>query len=682
MGVKARPNRSGLPFWYRFVPHPLYRETMANPRSESGGGGGAVALHRVLQDCNLLEYEPLLLEEGLCPVLSGCVVCVRPAYVYVGAGVPLVRSVYDSDCGTVVGKKLSEVLWSFSPTTGANQPNYRAIVYHREPMCANVCQCVPLCTNVYQCVPLCAGADDVSQLKELDEEEFRQLCLMVGMATKPFHVKRFQKALGRPSSQIYSQKLLSTTTPTSSSSSSIGIVTQTVPPVRQSSNPRPIKSGAPPPGSVAAAPPVSQQRQQVARPPTSSLAVSFHSRHPQLTSPEDRFKQQHSQPHPQPHPQDTPTTNYRVNATVPTSLEKVRIPTEETVSPTLGYQSLEPALSAKTSSKQLFLPPYLQPDSETKDITSLVDELTPIQAELGPCPFKPSDWDERRAELVRRYAAIYGQGNSKRKHEELSLHEENINMAAFQLCLRDPTLLVRRDELLVLSRKAIKDGGYTFQHGLSKAKSGTLESIPSPSPSSVRKHSVETVSIDDGVAGGYPSGGMSDSLLPLPRNMSREKKLKRVEELEFLITKNKMKQTIKLTALEKARQANDFSMSHHLQAEIESLGNTLANLQEEYSNMKYRLRRSDRYFEKKRKLEEVEGRMAPPNNSAPLSHQPRELEVVPKRIRCIPEFSESEGPREQEHHLSAFYPEIDPPQVQRNGCGQATHTHNELSSTH
>ena len=527
-----------------------------------------------------------------------------------------------------------------------------------------MCQCVPLCTNVSHCVPLCAGADDVSQLKELDEEEFRQLCLMVGMATKPFHVKRFQKALGRPSSQIYSQKLLSTTTPSSSSSSSIGIATQTVPPVRQSSNPRPIKSGAPPPGSVAAAPPVSQQRQQVARPPTSSLAVSFHSRHPQLTSPgQDRFKQQHSQPH----PQDTPTTNYRVNATVPTSLEKVRIPTEETVSPNLGYQSLEPTQSAKTSSKQLFLPPYLQPDSETKDITSLVDELTPIQAELGPCPFKPSDWDERRAELVRRYAAIYGQGNSKRKHEELSLHEENINMAAFQLCLRDPTLLVRRDELLVLSRKAIKDGGYTFQHGLSKAKSGTLESIPSPSPSSIRKHSVETVSIDDGVAGGYPSGGMSDSLLPLPRNMSREKKLKRVEELEFLITKNKMKQTIKLTALEKARQANDFSMSHHLQAEIESLGNTLANLQEEYSNMKYRLRRSDRYFEKKRKLEEVEGRMAPPTNSAPLSHQPRELEVVPKRIRCIPEFSESEGPREQEHHLSAFYPEIDPPQVREMG---------------
>ncbi|CAI8057539.1 NGFI-A-binding protein homolog [Geodia barretti] len=101
-------------------------EKMAQRPSGSGVGAAGAHLHQVLHDCNLLEYEPLLLEEG---------------------------------------------------------------------------------------------ADDVSQLKELDEEEFRQLCIMVGMASKPFHVKRLQKALGRPSSQIYSSKLAgaSSVTPTTTS---------------------------------------------------------------------------------------------------------------------------------------------------------------------------------------------------------------------------------------------------------------------------------------------------------------------------------------------------------------------------------------------------------------------------------------------------------------------------------
>ena len=196
---------------------------------------------------------------------------------------------------------------------------------------------------------------------------------------------------------------------------------------------------------------------------------------------------------------------------------------------------------------------------------------------------------------MKRHAAIYGQ-NSKRKNEELSLHEENVNEAAFQLCLRDPTLLVRRDELLVLSRKAVKEGGYTFQHGVSRTKA--LESTLSVG----HKRPLEKAQFDDdGHAGN--SYEMSRAGINLPRNMSREKKLKRVEELEFMISKNKMKQSLKLSALEKARQGSDFSTIYHLQAEIESLGSTLANLQEEYSNMKYRLRRSDRYFELKQKKE-------------------------------------------------------------------------------
>jgi hypothetical protein len=328
--------------------------------------------------------------------------------------------------------------------------------------------------------------------------------------------------------------------------------------------------------------------------------------------------------------------------------------TPNSVTTTISYHHLQEqsvtAQSAQSSSKQLFLPPYLQPDSDSRDISSLVDELTPIQAELGPCPFIPSDWDERRTELVRRYAAIYGQGSSRRKNEELSLHEENINVAAFQLCLRDPTLLARREELLMLSRKAIKDGGYTFQHGLSKAKVVTSETTtPNPSLAS-HKQALEAVpSLDDSGTSFPAVSGVGNMLPPLPRNMSREKKLKRVEELEFLIAKNKTKQSIKLTALEKARLTNDFSMSHHLQAEIESLGNTLASLQEEYSNMKYRLRRSDRYFEKKiRKLEDVEGRTVHPGSRPPAGDLSVAVEVVPKRMRLQPGLdSGDDGPNEE-----------------------------------
>ena len=284
-----------------------------------------------------------------------------------------------------------------------------------------------------------------------------------------------------------------------------------------------------------------------------------------------------------------------------------------------------------------------------------MDELTPIQLELGPCPFKPRDWDERRADLIRRYAAIYGQGNSKRKNEELSLHEENINVAALQLCLRDPTLLVRRDELLVMARKAIKDGGYTFQHGLSKAKVAETPSFVG----NMRKRPLEKPLLEDNFAvRGFDLPG---SGIPLPRNMSREKKLKRVEELEFLITKNKMKQSIKLAALEKSRQGNDFSMSYHLQAEIESLGNTLASLQEEYANMKYRLRRSDRYFEKKQRKDEDESELVPLVVS-PHAVGHAGMEGVQKRIRLQQAlgpgksqliFKDNQGPS---NHQPSFHP--------------------------
>ena len=55
-----------------------------------------------------------------------------------------------------------------------------------------------------------AGGDDVHQLCEAGEEEFLEIMALVGMASKPLHVRRLQKALhewvqnpGKSHSNVY-----------------------------------------------------------------------------------------------------------------------------------------------------------------------------------------------------------------------------------------------------------------------------------------------------------------------------------------------------------------------------------------------------------------------------------------------------------------------------------------------
>ena len=45
---------------------------------------------------------------------------------------------------------------------------------------------------IYSCV---LGGDDIRQLCEAGEEEFLEIMALVGMAAKPLHVRRLQKAL-------------------------------------------------------------------------------------------------------------------------------------------------------------------------------------------------------------------------------------------------------------------------------------------------------------------------------------------------------------------------------------------------------------------------------------------------------------------------------------------------------
>ena len=49
------------------------------------------------------------------------------------------------------------------------------------------------------------GGDDINQLCEADESEFKEICELVGMATKPLHVKRLRKALDEYKATVRSQ---------------------------------------------------------------------------------------------------------------------------------------------------------------------------------------------------------------------------------------------------------------------------------------------------------------------------------------------------------------------------------------------------------------------------------------------------------------------------------------------
>ena len=55
--------------------------------------------------------------------------------------------------------------------------------------------CISYLSNLYASPTVCVGGDDVQQLCEAGEEEFLEIMALVGMASKPLHVRRLQKAL-------------------------------------------------------------------------------------------------------------------------------------------------------------------------------------------------------------------------------------------------------------------------------------------------------------------------------------------------------------------------------------------------------------------------------------------------------------------------------------------------------
>ncbi|XP_066949783.1 NGFI-A-binding protein homolog isoform X13 [Macrobrachium rosenbergii] len=325
------------------------------------------------------------------------------------------------------------------------------------------------------------GGDDVQQLCEAGEEEFLEIMALVGMASKPLHVRRLQKALQEwvsnpamfqipllpnlPPSVVagfpsLTRGLLNTPTPTPAS-------TRPSPPMTAPSiHPNHNSSPGITKDSMAAMNSNSMggaglRDGNVGMTPGVSIASST------ASTPSIPISNPVGCPTSRDGPMGLGAGGMGVpmgglpggpmgamGGGMPGGLGGSRGPSPHHTSPThpgaippgsVGLQNSQGIMSAEKNAE--FLLPLI------KYIMNMSED------------------DPRRMEEIRKYAAIYGRFDCKRKPEKpLTLHEVSVNEAAAQICKYMPALLTRRDELFPLARQVVRDSGYQYSKGHSRSQ--------------------------------------------------------------------------------------------------------------------------------------------------------------------------------------------------------------------
>ncbi|KAM9800389.1 NGFI-A-binding protein 2 [Syngnathus typhle] len=310
------------------------------------------------------------------------------------------------------------------------------------------------------------GGDDVQQLCEAAEDEFLEIMALVGMATKPLHVRRLQKALRdwAANPALFSQ-------PVSSLPSLGGI------PLFKVDSTGPSGSAGGPRKSLSNGQPGSPCERE-----DRACLTPMHSGSPRSPC---------SQASPQP-----PDSHYREklspmdphwlspepdgNGTLPSA------PGMEEDSPSpphlpIGHPGPSTSPSSSSGPAPLSAWPGGQLDSETSravaesverllrtlprsdatEVKSLLRINKKIAKTVGHI-FNMGSQDAKKEEEIRKYSLIYGRFDSKRREGKLlTQHELIINEAAAQFCMRDNALLLRRVELFSLARQVARKCAYT-----------------------------------------------------------------------------------------------------------------------------------------------------------------------------------------------------------------------------
>ncbi|XP_029906756.1 NGFI-A-binding protein 2 [Myripristis murdjan] len=310
------------------------------------------------------------------------------------------------------------------------------------------------------------GGDDVQQLCEAAEEEFLEIMALVGMATKPLHVRRLQKALrdwaanpalfNQPVSVPLGGIPLFKVDGTGTSGSAGG-------PRKSVSNGQP---GSPceredracltPMHSGSPRSPCSQASPQ---PPDTHYRDKLSPMDPHWLSPEPEGNCTLA---PAPAVEEEPPSPPLLSACPPgpsTSPSSSSSFTPGALSAWPGGQLDGETARAVGESVERLL--RTLPRSDPGEVKTLLRMNKKMAKTVGHI-FKMGSQDVNKEEEIRKYSLIYGRFDSKRREgKQLTHHELIINEAAAQFCMRDNALLLRRVELFSLARQVARKCAYT-----------------------------------------------------------------------------------------------------------------------------------------------------------------------------------------------------------------------------
>uniref|UniRef100_A0A3B1JT89 NGFI-A binding protein 2 (EGR1 binding protein 2) n=1 Tax=Astyanax mexicanus TaxID=7994 RepID=A0A3B1JT89_ASTMX len=313
------------------------------------------------------------------------------------------------------------------------------------------------------------GGDDVQQLCEAGEEEFLEIMALVGMATKPLHVRRLQKALRdwAANPTIFNQPLATNVAAggiplfkiDSSSAGGTAVVGSRKLSNGQPGSPcdredqgsclTPLRDNGSPRSPCSQASPL---------PPDHLYRDKLSPMEPHWLSPDPDGSVGADEEQPSP-PLPLTVHNRPIGLSTPPTSSSSSSSSTAAASPWPGGQLDPETARAVGESVDRLLRTMPQADpGEVKTLLRLNKKMAKTVGHI----FNLEPQDKSKEEEIRKYSLIYGRFDSKRREgKQLTHHEMIINEAAAQFCIRDNALLLRRVELFSLARQVARECAYT-----------------------------------------------------------------------------------------------------------------------------------------------------------------------------------------------------------------------------